>query len=154
MNANYQLRQVTLHDAAELQKSCWPSSSIESITELLQRVEGITKRNRGFGIVAYNETSLLGYGQLTIWPRTTEISDLIVTPNCRSRGIGTAIILHLIDKVRSWHLPQVEIGVALNNPRALALYQKLGFEEDRIINLDLGHGPEPVMYLNMRVTRT
>jgi ribosomal protein S18 acetylase RimI-like enzyme len=153
MNANYRLRQVTLNDAAQLQESCWPNWSIEAVRDLLQRVEGISRRNRGLGIVAYNEADILGYGQLTVWPRTTEISDLIVTPGYRSHGIGTAIILHLIDKVRAWHLPQVEIGVALNNPRALALYQRLGFQEDRIINLDLGHGVEPVMYLTMSVTQ-
>ena len=43
----------------------------------------------------------------------------------------------------------VEIGVALSNPRAMALYQRLGFVEDRVINLDLGSGAEPVMYLKI-----
>ena len=153
MNANYQLRPVTLKDAVKLQESCWPNSSLDSITELLQRVEGISHRNRGLGIVAHDNGRILGYGQLTLWPRTTEISDLIVTPGYRNRGIGTAIILYLVDTVRSWHLPLVEIGVAMNNPRALALYQRLGFAEDRIISLDLGHGAETVMYLTMRVDR-
>lgn len=152
MNANYHMRQVALNDAAKLQEACWPNWSIEAIRDLLQRVDGISRRSRGLGIVAYNEDNILGYGQLTVWPRTTEISDLIVTPDCRSHGIGTAIILCLIDKARAWHLPQVEIGVALNNPRAMALYQRLGFQEDRVINLDLGHGVEAVMYLTMPVT--
>jgi ribosomal protein S18 acetylase RimI-like enzyme len=102
--------------------------------------------------VACNDYRILGYGQLTIWPRTTEISDLIIAPDYRGSGIGTAIIGGLVDKVRSLHLPHVEIGVALSNPRALALYQRLGFKQDRIINLDIGHGSEPVMYLIMQLT--
>jgi ribosomal protein S18 acetylase RimI-like enzyme len=152
MNVNFQLRPATLQDAADLQQALWPTWSVDVLRELIERVDGITRRGRGLGIIAINEQHILGYGQLTVWPRTTEISDLIVTPGCRNHGIGTAIIQHLIDKVRSWHFSQVEIGVALSNPRALALYQRLGFVEDRVINLDLGSGPEPVSYLVMSLS--
>jgi ribosomal protein S18 acetylase RimI-like enzyme len=152
MNANYRLRPVVPQDAEDLQRACWPDRSLDAIKELLQRNETFARRNRGLGIVACNDYRILGYGQLTIWPRTTEISDLIVAPDCRNGGIGTAIIGCLVDKVRSLRLSQVEIGVALSNPRALALYQRLGFKQDRIINLDIGYGPEPVMYLTMQLT--
>ncbi len=148
----YQLRIARPQDASELHNACWPERSVEAVRELLERVDGAAKRNRGLAVVAANEHSILGYGQLTVWPRTTEISDLIVAPNCRNSGIGSAIIAYLLDTVRSWRMSKVEIGVALSNPRALALYQRLGFVEDRIINLDLGHGPEPVMYLTLYVS--
>ncbi|MCC7445947.1 MAG: GNAT family N-acetyltransferase [Anaerolineae bacterium] len=151
MSITYQLRPVSPRDAEALQETCWQNWSIEAVKDLLERVEGISKRSRGLGIVAYNDHTLLGYGQLTIWPRTTEISDLIVSAPYRSNGIGTAIICHLINKVRAWHLPQVEIGVAMSNPRAHELYLRLGFQQDRIINLDLGSGPEPVVYLTMNL---
>lgn len=148
----YSMRQVSIQDASNLHQMCWPNWSVDSIAELLMRVEKYTQQGRGFGIVAYNtDFGILGYGQLTVWPRTTEISDLIVSPAYRERGIGTAIICALIDKVRSWGLPQVEIGAALSNPRALLLYRRLGFEEDRTIELDLGNGQEPVMYLTRQV---
>jgi ribosomal protein S18 acetylase RimI-like enzyme len=146
---DFQLRPVTSKDAETLQQSCWPNWSFEAVQTLLQRVEGIERRKRGIGIVAFDAEKILGYGQLTLWPRTAEISDLIVAPTYRSQGIGSAIINDLIGKARAWCLPQVEIGVALANPRAMALYQRLGFRQDRIINLDLGSGPEPVMYLIM-----
>ncbi len=152
MSANYQLRPVLPRDAADLQSTCWPDRSLEAIKDLLQRVDGISRRNRGCGVVAYNDRGILGYGQLTVWPRTTEISDLIVTPESRNNGIGSAIIHYLLDKVRTLPVSQVEIGVALSNPRALALYQRLGFKQDRVINLDLGQGVEPVMYLTMHLT--
>jgi len=159
MRANYhndqyfQLRPVTPKDAETLQQACWPNWSFEAVQTLLQRVEGIERRKRGIGIVAFDGERVLGYGQLTLWPRTAEISDLIVTPTHRSRGIGSAIINYLIEKARGWCLPQVEIGVALTNPRAMTLYQRLGFHQDRIINLDLGNGPEPVMYLTMALDK-
>jgi ribosomal protein S18 acetylase RimI-like enzyme len=45
------------------------------------------------------------------------------------------------------HASTLEIGAALSNPRALGLYRRLGFVDGRILDLDLGNGPEPVMYL-------
>ena len=149
MEAKFQIRPVTARDAADLQAACWPDWSIDAITELLHRAEGLTHRRRGLGVVATNESGILGYGQVTLWPRTAEISDLIVTPRSRSQGIGTSLIRYLMEQARAWQLPSVEIGVALSNPRALALYQRLGFQEDRVIHLDLGKGAEPVMYLVM-----
>ena len=125
---------------------------MDSITELLWRVEKLTQQGRGYGIVAYHaQDGILGYGQLTVWPRTTEISDLIVAPAYRGRGIGTALICVLIEKVHVWGLSQVEIGAALSNPRALHLYRRLGFQEDRTIELDLGNGQEPVIYLTRQL---
>ena len=150
MDATYQLRRSLPRDAAELQAACWPEWSLDSVRELLVRAEGIASQGRGLGVVACKGHHILGYGQLTRWPRAAEISDLIVTPAYRGNGVGTAIIVYLIDQARAWHIPGVEIGAALANPRAMSLYERLGFVEDRIIDLDLGYGLEPVMYLSMR----
>jgi ribosomal protein S18 acetylase RimI-like enzyme len=149
VDATYVLRRSSPRDAAGLQAACWPEWSLDSIRELLVRVDGIAGQGRGLGVVACIDDQILGYGQLTLWPRAAEISDLIVTPALRGNGVGTAIITHLIDQARTWHLDCVEIGAALSNPRAMALYRRLGFTEDRIIELDLGSGLEPVMYLSM-----
>src|SRR5262245_25933336 len=125
MDANFRIRTVKAGDAPELQRTCWPNASLEGISELLYRAEGLARRNPGIGLIAYNDSAILGYGQLTLWPRVAEISDLIVTPPSRGLGIGSSIISHLIDKVRAWRMSEVEIGVALSNPRARALYERL-----------------------------
>lgn len=151
MAVNYQLRPVMVQDAEQLQQACWPNWSTEAVKELLWRAEDIARRERGIGLVAYAEAGILGYGQLTMWPRAAEISDLLIAATYRNKGIGTAIICALVDNARSWGLPEVEIGSALSNPRALALYRRLGFKDNRILNLDLGNGPEPVMYLTMQL---
>lgn len=148
----YTLRPVSPADADALHLACWPGWPVESIAELLSRVDRLGRQGRGFGLIAISpDMGVLGYGQLTVWPRTTEISDLIVTPAHRGQRIGTTIISALVDKVRALGLTQVEIGVARSNPRALRLYRRLGFQEDRTIELDLGHGLEPVIYLTMQL---
>jgi len=144
---DYTLRPVTAQDAEGLQRDCWTDWPIEIVTEVLERVERLAGQRRGLGIVAVHGEYVLGYGQLTVWPRIGEISDLIVAPGYRSQGIGSKMIAALIDKARAWNLPVVEIGAALSNPRALALYRRLGFVEQRRIDLDLGNGPEAVIYL-------
>src|SRR5258707_5796416 len=86
----YSVRRVSIQDAEELHRACWPNWSEDTIVELLTRVERLMQQGRGFGVVAFNaDSGILGYGQLTVWPRTTEISDLIVVPTHRGRGIGT-----------------------------------------------------------------
>jgi ribosomal protein S18 acetylase RimI-like enzyme len=95
-----------------------------------------------------------GFGMLTLWPRAAEISDLIVCPQHRSRGIGSRIIVYLTERAREMHVQTLEIGVACANPRALALYRRLGFADRRTIYLDLGSGPEPVLYLSKEITAT
>ena len=88
-----------------------------------------------------------------MWPRAAEISDLFVNAAYRSRGVGTEIILYLTEAARELNVSMLEIGVALSNPRARALYRRLGFVDERTLEIDLGCGPEPVLYLNKHLAR-
>lgn len=153
MTSPFEVRPVTLEDATALHHSCFAQSELDAVRELVQRALERARRERGLGMVAVSGAAVIGYGQLTLWPRAAEISDLIVTPTLRNRGTGTAIITALLDHCRRLCVAKVEIGAALDNPRAIALYRRLGFHEDRIIPLDLGDGPQPVMYLSMAVER-
>jgi ribosomal protein S18 acetylase RimI-like enzyme len=151
MGIEFEVRRVSPRDAAQLQQSCWVNWPLEVVSEALTRVDLLAQQGRGLAVVACQGQRILGYGQMTIWPRAVEISDLIVAPPYRDNGIGTAIITYLVNKVRAWHLPRVEIGAALSNPRALALYRRLGFKDHRTIELDLGNGLETVLYLNLDI---
>ncbi len=144
----YELRPLLLTDVPALHDACWPDHPLDSISEMLARVLVMMQDERALGLVALSNTQVIAYGQLTLWPHTAEISDLIVMPAYRDQGIGTAIIRHLISVAQSGSSPQVEIGAALNNPRAIALYRRLGFHDDRTIEIDLGHGLEQVLYLS------
>jgi ribosomal protein S18 acetylase RimI-like enzyme len=92
-----------------------------------------------------------GFGQMTLWPRGGEISDLVVGSCYRRRGLGTAIIQYLVQVAREMYASSVEIGVAMDNTAALALYRRLGFTDDYTVMLNLGNGPEPVIYLQLEL---
>jgi ribosomal protein S18 acetylase RimI-like enzyme len=141
------IRPVQLSDAAHLQHMCWPDRSLDTITELLVRAERLAQTRRGMGVVGLCDRTACAYGMLTLWPRTAEISDVIVSARYRSQGIGSQVITYLTEAARHFHTQILEIGVALSNPRALLLYRRLGFTDHHTVSIDLGNGLEPVLYL-------
>lgn len=144
------MRRATPDDAAALQRACWPEWPATAVRDFLERLNASAARGRGYATAALCEGAHIGFGQLTLWRDAAEIGDLIVTPARRGQGIGTAIIAHLADKARAWGITRLEIGAALSNPRALALYKRLGFAPQRVIDISLNGGaPEPVVYLAM-----
>ncbi|MEU6669941.1 GNAT family N-acetyltransferase [Streptomyces sp. NPDC046727] len=56
-----------------------------------------------------------------------EIGGLEIGAELRSRGLGSALIRACEDLARERGLPLVGIGVARDNPRAAALYARLGY---------------------------
>jgi len=141
------IRPVHLSDALSLHKMCWPERPLHHIGKLLERTQKLAFSRRGLGVVAIRDSVVCGFGMLTLWPRAAEISDLIVNPGYRDQGIGSMIITQLTETARNLHAQMVEIGVALSNPRALALYRRLGFTDHHTVEVDLGNGPEIVLYL-------
>lgn len=141
-------------DAESLQRTCWPDQFFFDVETRLLDVTIRNKRGLAWGVVAELNGEAVGYGQLGRWGRRCEISDLVVTAPLRGCGIGTAIIIALLDIARCERVAEVEIGAALSNPRALALYRRLGFHDKRRVDIDLGHGPEPVIYLSMALLPT
>lgn len=144
------IRPVLAADSDTLHRIGWPDRTRASIDQLIARVQQYAREGRGLGVVIVNERDAVrGYGQLLLWPRTAEISDLVVAPPDRGRGWGTAVIQYLTRAARDMQAPQVEIGAALSNPRALQLYRRLGFTDSHMIELNLGDGREPVQYLKL-----
>lgn len=138
-------------DADWLITDCWPERPATEIHQLINRAQQNARQGRGLGAVIIDPESErpIGYGQLTLWPRTAEISDLVVSESWRGRGLGTAMIQYLVRAAREMHAPAVEIGAAYSNPGAMALYRRLGFEDSHIISLNLGDGMEDVLYLKL-----
>ena len=93
---------------------------------------------RGYWLVVEADSGLIGNGQLIIFPSGAELANLQVIPKQQGRGIGAAIVSVLTAIASHIGLDSLEIGVASGNSRALALYQRLGFEEDRKLRLKTG----------------
>lgn len=92
---------------------------------------------------------VIGHGALALWPRDqgAEIADLYVAPRWRGRGLGTALIRALEAEAARLGAQSVEIGAAESNPRARALYERLGYRVAHTLRVDLGRGEEEVAVL-------
>lgn len=144
------LRPYTPSDAESVWRACFPEFAPDQVYQMLAYLE---TSKRSSGVVATLHERVVAFGKLTLWSRVAEISDLSVAQAQRGRGIGTALLKHLI-ALGAAQRAVIEIGVAQRNVRALALYERLGFRLDRTLLLDLGEGVEPVHYLTLSVSDT
>jgi ribosomal protein S18 acetylase RimI-like enzyme len=88
--------------------------------------------SRFYGLQNFIRLVLRGVRIETVIPPTQPdssfISQLGVKEEFRGRGIGTALIQHQIELTRSLGLRKCTLDVAMTNPRAQALYERLGFK--------------------------
>jgi GNAT superfamily N-acetyltransferase len=59
--------------------------------------------------------------------RAALFEDLVVHPERRGRGIGSALLRHVIDAARKEGLTRITLLTDRGNKRAQALYRKMGF---------------------------
>ncbi|MDA3804201.1 GNAT family N-acetyltransferase [Clavibacter sp. CT19] len=75
-------------------------------------------------LVAWDGDRPVGSGQLDLRGAAPELRNLRVDAAERGRGVGTAIIRAAEERVAPGRLT---VGVGLDNPRARALYERLGY---------------------------
>jgi ribosomal protein S18 acetylase RimI-like enzyme len=154
MSDGLTFRPLTPTDAPALHRALWFDVSLAEAEDRVQTIVYAQERMRAWGLVVESGGELVGFGQLTRWGLRGEICNLIVREGWRGQGIGTRLIGRLVEIVREQRLHDVEIGVAESNTRALALYRRLGFHDQRRVMFDLDAGIEPVTYLVMDLDGT
>ncbi|MGM0846478.1 MAG: GNAT family N-acetyltransferase [Bacillota bacterium] len=79
---------------------------------------------------------------------------ILIGPKGRNRGLGTEATTLLIDYVfHNTDLKQLTLSVFAFNPRAIAVYEKVGFEIDSVDENDLEYEGEWIDSINMKLTR-
>lgn len=141
------IRPLRITDAPDL-IACWPELSTHAAHERIANFVLREQQERAWSLIAEYRGRAIGIGRLIRWGRRFEIADLIVLPDWRDRGIGTSVVHRLLELAREKDAVEVEIGVADSNPRALELYKRLGFKNAHQVMIDLGEGPEMVIYLS------
>ncbi|HEX5999940.1 MAG TPA: GNAT family N-acetyltransferase [Hyphomicrobiaceae bacterium] len=82
-------------------------------------------------IVALNGARVVGWCDVTVRAHPTTrhcgVLGMGLVPEWRGRGVGLRLIERAIAAARAHGLARIELQVRRDNPRALALYQKVGF---------------------------
>lgn len=152
-STSFTLRPVRLTDTESLHTNCWSERSYLTVHNVIKRALRYVLEKRGVGVVCVgSDNRVCGYGQMVMWPTCAEISDLIVAEDYRGQGLGTAIIQTLVHEAVRMGAEEVEIGATLNNPRAAALYRRLGFQDSHTVTLNLDHGKENVQFLRLTLS--
>ena len=73
-----------------------------------------------------------GYGYID--SETPEIAIAIIS-EYRNKGVGQALMLHLLEQAKSDGYQQISLSCGLTNTNALHLYQKLGFEKVEVFDI-------------------
>lgn len=99
--------------------------------------EEISSGNRLVFIYKIND-EFIGEGALvldtgdldyTIQGKRVYVSRMVVKKEYRNRGIGSEILIFLIEKAKEMGFSEMAIGVDKDNENALHLYRKFGFNE-------------------------
>ncbi|MCC7118620.1 MAG: GNAT family N-acetyltransferase [Anaerolineales bacterium] len=80
-----------------------------------------------YASVAEDETGLIGYQLSTGNPFATHLARLAVGRNAQGRGIGSALVSELIQKLNPNSMPRLSVNTQADNAASLAVYKKIGF---------------------------
>lgn len=106
-------------------------ASPQALEQVLERV--VADKTRGFLLVAQHDDQLVGVAYvatilsaehcgLVAW-----LEELYVTPDHRSRGIGTLLLTAVLERAREVGIVAVDLEIDAGHKRAASLYGRLGF---------------------------
>lgn len=119
-----------------------------------RRRYALQEEGEGFCLVAWFDGLPAGHGVIS-WggapdePMASQlrgcpdIEDLFVLPEYRSRGIGSQLLAALEGLAKRFGYSRVGLGVAVDNSRARALYERRGY-----VDSGLGEYPHYVFYVD------
>lgn len=131
-------RPAHMADAQALHQACYPTQPWPRFWDSFERSLRRQTAEHGRHILAVADDEIIGTAQLALYPACAEIADVLICPAWRGRGVGTALIHHLEQLAAEQGWFPLEMGVAADNPRAQALYLRLGYTADRTIRLPAG----------------
>jgi len=80
-------------------------------------------------IVLVRDSSVVGYGVLSIAAGEAHILNICVHPDYRSHGYGEKLLDELLFRARAASVRTIFLEVRPSNERAIALYRKKGFHK-------------------------
>ncbi len=110
-----------------LERVCFPSAwTPESYLRELRNLNS-------YYVVARHEGEVVGYAGMWVIEDEAHVSTLAVRADVRRRGLGEAMMHHLMHVARTRRAVRMTLEVREQNEVALSLYRKLGFTSRGLI---------------------
>lgn len=118
-----EMKQCHVAQVAQLEARCFSDPWSE------QSIASELPNDLSFWLVAEEDGVVVGYiGSQTVFPES-DMMNVAVHPDYRRRGIGAILVEALIAQLRIWDCKSLTLEVRASNESAIALYEKLGFEQ-------------------------
>jgi ribosomal protein S18 acetylase RimI-like enzyme len=98
--------------------------------------------NEGRTQVAEHNGSVVGFASWADADGVFELEDLFVDPDCRRRGIATALMREIVDILRTRGVERLEVTA---NPHAMGFYTAVGFTDCGVATTEFGEAARMVL---------
>jgi len=89
----------------------------------------LAQPSRWYVAVEGEDGELLGYAGLLVSAPDADVQTLAVAPAAQGRGLGARLLAALVDQAAARGATAVLLEVRADNPRAVSLYLRGGFEQ-------------------------
>ena len=149
----FSIKKATIADIAlirELTYKVWPQTYADILTKqqidymlaMMYSEQSLEKQMAGGSqfIFVYEDAEPVGFASYEeIKPTAWKLHKIYVLTSQQGKGTGKFVIDHIVEEIRKQGAISLELQVNRNN-RAKGFYEKLGFIEREMINLDIGNG--------------
>jgi GNAT superfamily N-acetyltransferase len=107
------------------------AASPDPLTHMLQTAT--TDTARGFLMLARDGGRVVGVAYVATILSAEHcgpvawLEELYVRPDCRHRGIGTALVIAVLERAKETGIVAVDLEIDAGHNRVISLYQRLGF---------------------------
>ncbi|MCK6264925.1 GNAT family N-acetyltransferase [Vibrio sp. ZSDE26] len=122
-----------------------------------EKVASLFSNPDHYTLVAEYDSKVIGHVTLFM---TTKVRDrhcsgvgIAIHPDFHGKGVGKSLMIKAIEQADNWlNLVRLELEVHCDNPTAVALYEKLGFEHEGTKRLStFKHGKYSDMFVMSRI---
>ena len=96
-------------------------------------------------VVGYIAGAMLSGGRATV-------SLLCVSPDCRNRGIASALLEHVMSSARAEGIRTVQLEVKISNQSAVRFYERRGFTRTEILPAFYNDGSDGIRMVSSSVS--
>lgn len=150
----FEIKNATAEDIPlirELTFRVWPQTyqgiltpdQIDYMLEMMYSTDSLQKQINEQGcnfIVVYEEGNPVGFASYSEEePKRWKLNKIYILQNQQGKGTGRFVIDHIITEIKKQNATSLFLQVNKNN-NAKTFYERLGFIEVDLINLDIGNG--------------